>query len=87
MDINLPMPAVSASVSCMDLGHFYNHIKKVEESSAAFFHYDVVDGKFNKCYILGDMLCEYLHNNTKLPVEESETIAPPPTFCILFAAC
>lgn len=69
MDINLPMPAVSASVSCMDLGHFYNHIKKVEESSTAFFHYDVVDGKFNKCYILGDMLCEYLHNNTKLPVE------------------
>ena len=59
--MNLPMPAVSASVSCMDLGNFDAAIKAVENSEVAFFHYDVVDGKFNKCYILGDMLCEYLN--------------------------
>lgn len=69
MEINLPMPAVSASVSCMDLGHMHAHIKAVENSSVSFFHYDVVDGKFNKCYILGDLLCQYIKNNTKLPVE------------------
>lgn len=65
----LPMPAVSASVSCMDLGNFAQDIKRVENSSVSFFHYDVVDGKFNKCYILGDMLCEYLKKHSHLPIE------------------
>lgn len=59
----LPMPAVSASVSCMDLGNLADSIKKVEASDVAFFHYDVVDGRFNKCYILGDILCDYLKKN------------------------
>lgn len=69
MTNRLPMPAVSASVSCMDLGNFANCIEQVEASDVAFFHYDVVDGKFNKCYILGDMLCEYLKKHSKLPIE------------------
>lgn len=67
--MNLPMPAVSASVSCMDLGNFDEAIRKVEQSNVSFFHYDVVDGKFNKCYILGDMLCEYIKKHSNLPVE------------------
>lgn len=65
----LPMPAVSASVSCMDLGNLADSIKKVEDSDVAFFHYDVVDGRFNKCYILGDILCDYLKKNSRLPIE------------------
>lgn len=69
MTNRLPMPAVSASVSCMDLGNFASCIEQVEASDVAFFHYDVVDGKFNKCYILGDMLCEYLKKHSKLPIE------------------
>lgn len=67
--MNLPIPAISASVSCMDLGHFDNAIKEVEKSNISFFHYDVVDGKFNKCYILGDMLCEYIKKHSHLPIE------------------
>ena len=50
----LPMPAVSASVSCMDLGNLADSIKKVEDSDVAFFHYDVVD---------------YLKKNSRLPIE------------------
>ena len=65
----LSTPAISASVSCMDLGHFAECIKAVEASEVAFFHYDVVDGKFNKCYILGDMLCDYIKKYSKLPIE------------------
>lgn len=65
----LPMPAVSASVSCMDLGNLADSIKKVEDSDVAFFYYDVVDGRFNKCYILGDILCDYLKKNSRLPIE------------------
>lgn len=67
--MKLPIPAISASVSCMDLGHFDNAIKEVEKSNISFFHYDVVDGKFNKCYILGDMLCEYIKKHSHLPIE------------------
>lgn len=67
--MNLPIPAISASVSCMDLGNFSRAIKEVEKSNISFFHYDVVDGKFNKCYILGDMLCEYIKKHSHLPIE------------------
>lgn len=85
MSTNLPMPAVSASVSCMDLGHFDESIKKVEESSVSFFHYDVVDGQFNKCYILGDMLCEYLKKHSKLPVEVHLAVYDVDTYIDVFA--
>ncbi len=86
MSIKLPMPAVSASVSCMDLGNFAESIRKVEESKVSFFHYDVVDGKFNKCYILGDMLCEYLKKNSKLPVEVHLAVYDLDTYIEVFAA-
>ncbi len=65
----LPILAVSASVSCMDLGCLKKCIQSVEDSDIAFFHYDVVDGKFNKCYILGDIFCEYLKQHSNLPIE------------------
>ena len=60
---------MSASVSCMDLGCLKKCIQSVEDSDIAFFHYDVVDGKFNKCYILGDIFCEYLKQHSNLPIE------------------
>ena len=83
--MNLPMPAVSASVSCMDLGNFDAAIKAVENSEVAFFHYDVVDGKFNKCYILGDMLCEYLKKHSHLPVEVHLAVYDIDTYIDVFA--
>lgn len=83
--MNLPMPAVSASVSCMDLGNFDAAIKAVENSEVAFFHYDVVDGKFNKCYILGDMLCEYLKKHSRLPVEVHLAVYDIDTYIEVFA--
>ena len=36
--MNLPMPAVSASVSCMDLGNFDAAIKAVENSEVEVLH-------------------------------------------------
>ena len=59
----LANPAVSASVSCMDIGNLQADIRKVEASDISFFHYDVVDGSFNKCYILGDIAYQYLKKN------------------------
>ena len=85
MIVNLPMPAVSASVSCMDLGNFDKAIKEIEQSNVSFFHYDVVDGKFNKCYILGDMLCEYLKTHSRLPVEVHLAVENVDTYIEVFA--
>lgn len=84
--MNLPIPAVSASVSCMDLGHFAEAIKEVEHSQISFFHYDVVDGHFNKCYILGDMLCEYLKKHSSLPVEVHLAVNDIDNYIDVFAA-
>ena len=43
--------AVSASVSCMDIGHLSDIIDEVNTSGISFWHYDVVDGRFNQCLI------------------------------------
>ncbi len=44
---------ISASVSCMDLAHLADDVEKVNRSAVAFLHFDVVDGEFNTCFILG----------------------------------
>lgn len=44
---------VSASVSCMDLSDLRAAVREVEESQVSFYHFDVVDGRFNQCFILG----------------------------------
>lgn len=62
-------PNLSASVSCMDLGHIADEIERVEASPVRFWHYDIVDGKFNQCLILGDQLYGYLTTHSALPIE------------------
>lgn len=82
---NILVPAISASVSCMDLGHIDNQIKAIEESSIAFFHYDVVDGYFNKCYVLGDLLCQYIKKNSGLPIEVHLAVYDVDTYINIFS--
>ena len=62
-------PGVSASVSCMDLLHLKEQILETEQSGISFFHYDMVDGKFNHCFILGDTLLEMMRSEVTLPIE------------------
>lgn len=78
-------PVFSASVSCMDIGNLAAAIKEVECSAAAFFHYDVVDGKFNKCYILGDTVYRYIKKNSKLPVELHLAVEDPERYINIFS--
>ncbi len=81
----LSNPAVSASVSCMDIGNLQADIRKVEASDISFFHYDVVDGRFNKCYILGDTAYQYLKKNSSLPVELHLAVEDPEPYIAAFA--
>ncbi|MDD3186276.1 MAG: ribulose-phosphate 3-epimerase [Anaerostipes sp.] len=78
-------PAISASVSCMDLLHLENQIKEIEESDISFFHYDVVDGRFNQCFILGDTLLEQMSKATKLPIEVHLAVYNPEEYIERFA--
>lgn len=82
----LPILAVSASVSCMDFGCLKKSIQSVESSDIAFFHYDVVDGKFNKCYILGDIFCEYLKQHSNLPIEVHLAVYDIDNYIDIFAS-
>ena len=77
--------AVSASVSCMDLGRLEEGIRRVEEADVRFWHYDVVDGRFNDCLILGDQLYGYLREHSALPIELHLAVFDPARYLPIFA--
>lgn len=83
--INFSRPAVSASVSCMDLLNMETQIKEVENAGVDFFHYDVVDGQFNQCFILGDTLLEQMADKTCLPIEAHLAVYHPESMIERFA--
>lgn len=68
-EVHFSKPTLSASVSCMDFFHLQEQICEIEESPISFFHYDVVDGVFNRCFILGETLLEQMASKTRLPIE------------------
>lgn len=78
-------PTISASVSCMNLLNMEQQIKEVESAGVSFFHYDVVDGRFNRCFILGDSLLEQMSEKTSLPIEVHLAIYHPEQFIERFA--
>ena len=61
----------------MDMGNLSAVIDEVNASDAAFWHYDVVDGRFNQCFILGDLLYPYLRARSKRPVELHLAVEDP----------
>lgn len=60
---------ISASVSCMDLSNLKEHMAIAEQTGVDFYHFDVVDGEFNNCFILGQTLFETMRGCTQLPIE------------------
>lgn len=76
---------VSASVSCMDLCNLESQIKEVEKTRVSFFHYDVVDGRFNDCLILGETTLEKMRPVTSLPIEVHLAVFEPEKYIERFA--
>lgn len=76
---------ISASVSCMNLCHLKRDIEEVENSGVSFFHYDVVDGEFNTCFILGETTLQQMREITKLPIEVHLAVYKPEKFIEAFA--
>lgn len=58
-----------ASVSCFNLYNLQSQIPQVEEAGIDLLHFDVVDGRFNDCFILGTPTLEALRPHTRLPIE------------------
>ena len=77
--------AVSASVSCMDIGHLSDIIDEVNTSGSSCWHYDVVDGRFNQCLILGDLLYPYLRQRSRLPIELHLATEDPERYVDVFS--
>ncbi|MBS7008651.1 ribulose-phosphate 3-epimerase [Anaerostipes sp.] len=76
---------VSASVSCMDLCHLGDAVKEAEQSDISFFHYDMVDGRFNNCFILSETLLEHMRRAANLPVEAHLAAYEPERYINLYA--
>src|SRR5699024_1273079 len=70
---------------CMDLMNLQAQVSECEKSGISFFHYDAVDGKFNRCFILGDSLLESLSASTNLPTEVHLPVYEPEIYIERFA--
>lgn len=76
---------VSASVSCMDLCRLGEAVKEAEQSDISFFHFDMVDGRFNKCFILSETLLEHMRKAADLPIEAHLAAYEPECYIDLYA--
>lgn len=76
---------VSASVSCMDLCHLADAIEEAEGSGISFFHYDMVDGRFNDCFILSETLLKQMRGITSLPIEAHLAAFEPERYIGMYA--
>lgn len=65
---NIPM-RLGASASCFDLYNLERQMDQIHRAPIDFIHYDVVDGRFNRCIILGLPLLKALAPHTHLPIE------------------
>lgn len=60
---------LAASVSCFNLYNIESQMREIEKAGVKLLHFDVVDGKFNDCFILGTPTLEAIRSHTKLPIE------------------
>ncbi len=76
---------IAASVSCMDMLNFKESMQEAEEAGIDFYHFDIVDGRFNTCFILGQTLLEAMRPHTKLPIEVHLAVDEPEKFSVDYA--
>ncbi len=74
-----------ASVSCFNLYNIESQMSQVEEAGIDLLHFDVVDGNFNDCIILGTPTLEAIRPHTKLPIEVHLGVYEPDKFIKQFA--
>ena len=76
---------LGASVSCFDLFNLEKQFEQIHDAPIDFLHYDVVDGNFNSCIILGLPLLAAIRPHTKLPIDVHLAVYKPERFIEQFA--
>ena len=76
---------LGASVSCFDLYNLEKQFEQIHSAPVDFLHYDVVDGSFNQCIILGLPLLAAIRPHTKLPIDVHLAVYNPERFIQQFA--
>jgi len=71
---------LAASVSCFNLYNIESQMCEIENAGIDMLHFDVVDGHFNDCIILGTPTLEALRPHTKLPIEVHLGVNEPEKF-------
>ncbi len=71
---------LGASVSCFDLFNLERQFEGIHQAPVDFMHFDVVDGRFNRCIILGLPLLEAIRPHTTLPIEAHLAVYEPKHF-------
>ena len=84
LDINQSGIILAASVSCMDMLHLKRDVERVNKSSVSFLHFDVVDGRFNECFILGTPTLQAIKRVSQLPIEVHLAVYEPDKYLALF---
>ncbi len=68
---------LGGSASCFDLYNLERQLEEIHKAPIDFIHFDVVDGRFNRCFILGLPLLETLRPHTHLPIEVHLAVYDP----------
>ena len=76
----MPKYTLGASVSCFNLFNLEKQFEEIHNAPVDFLHYDVVDGSFNRCLILGLPLLAAIRPNTKLPIDVHLAVYQPERF-------
>jgi len=69
----------------MDYFKLQRQIDSIECSDIKFYHYDVVDGRFNNCFVLGETLLNQMKPHITLPVEVHLAVFEPERYIESFA--
>ncbi len=59
---------ITGSLSCIDLLHIQEQMDAINQTDLFALHYDVVDGKFNDCFVFGDLMLEKIRPLTTKPI-------------------
>ena len=81
----MPKYTLGASVSCFDLFNLEKQFEQIHDAPVDFLHYDVVDGSFNECIILGLPLLAAIRPHTRLPIDVHLAVYKPQRFIKQFA--
>lgn len=76
---------LGASVSCFNLFSLEKQFLEIHSAPIDFMHFDIVDGRFNNCFILGLPLLEAIRPHTKLPIEVHLAVFEPERYIEQFS--